>query len=170
MNTWHVLKHISSFQPIFEATAQISSDLLSSWVSDHHNRSRLTGPAQCPPSLIQGCGYTISAGTCAPPVTHHNPLSPLCSISPSFPPACPLDPSVCECMPGHMTPCYDREPPFNEVCSLSVSRWGSKPNAEPLLFTVHWSLRPVAAKGKAPAYNFNSTSKRKKSLTKDCIN
>lgn len=165
MNTLHALKHISSFQPIFDATVQISSNFLSSFLSDHHNRNRqscsihsFTHPGLVVTLMITQ--FQQALVLLQLPIT--TPSSPLYSISPSFSPACPLDPSLCKCMPGHVTPCYDRNPPFNEVCSLSVSRLASKPYAEPLLFTVHLSLRPVETKGKVPAYNFNSTSELKK--------
>ena len=69
------------------------------------------------------------------PVT--TPSSLLCPISPSFPPTFSPGPSHCGCVPGCATPCLNGKPPFNEVCSLSVFRLGSKPYAVPFLFTVH---------------------------------
>lgn len=108
----------------------------------------------------RACGYfydhTISAGTCAPSITHHNIhfCTPFLHLSSG---------SFSLWMPGHVTPCSDRKSPFSGVCNLSVSPGlGSKQYAEPLLFAVHLNLRPVATKGRVLAYNFDSTSKRKK--------
>ena len=141
--THYILKRISSFQLIFEATVQTLSSLLASSLNEHQNRNRLT----CAALLVllhtlhysssacgHSCAHTISAGTYAHSILHHNTLVP---ISPSLLFTFPPGPSPCGCVLGHATPCYDRKSPFNEVCSLLVFRLGSELYTMPFLFTVH---------------------------------